>query len=573
MPIYDVEIPGRGKFEVESAQELTPVQAYQYALSQSEQKMASDVSAPKTGGLRGARDTLDSLAQMLPRTLAMATSLGGTVENDVSRFFTEEAKKVDALNKAVEQKYQQERKARGEEGTDFMRVLGNIASTIVPAAAAPSLVAKTSQALTKVPQLVSTGQAIGRVAATPVGQAAIGGAAAGALEPVLDTEQFATEKAKQIGLGAVTGAGTQKALSGLGRVLSPQTSAEARKLAEQGVQLTPGQILGGTAKRLEEAAKSIPFAGDIVTAAEKRSIETFNKAVINETLEPLGKKVPKSLFGREAITFADDAISNAYNKVLSKVKVSADNTLLDDLAAITSDATNILPTDRANQLAKIVDDKILNRMKSGEITGTAWKSIDSDLGRLAKNFLTSSDGDQRLLGSAIKESQLSIRNLLARVNPQYADQINKANQSFAKFLRVERAASGVGAQEGVFSPAQLLSATKALDESIRKGAFARGEAGMQQTAEAAKKVMGANLPDSGTAYRGMTGLGVLGAGYIEPTALLAPIAVGGAYTQPVQSALRALLMQRPDLARTLGNQLQQVSPVLAPAGTAGLLGQ
>ena len=181
MPIYDVEIPGRGKFEVESEQELTPVQAYQYALSQSEQKMASEVSAPKTSGLRGVRDTLDSLAQMLPRTLSMATSLGGTVENDVSRFFTEEAKKVDALNKAVEQKFQKERAARGEEGTDFMRMLGNIAATIVPAAAAPSLVARTSQALTKVPQLVSTGQAIGRVAATPVGQAAIGGAAAGAI--------------------------------------------------------------------------------------------------------------------------------------------------------------------------------------------------------------------------------------------------------------------------------------------------------------------------------------------------------------------------------------------------------
>jgi hypothetical protein len=177
------------------------------------------------------------------------------------------------------------------------------------------------------------------------------------------------------------------------------------------------------------------------------------------------------------------------------------------------------------------------------------------------------------LGSAIKDAQLSIRNLLARVNPKYAEDINRANQSFAKFLRVERAASGVGAQEGVFSPAQLLSATKALDESIRKGAFARGEAGMQQTAEAAKKVMGANLPDSGTAYRGMTGLGVLGAGAIEPTTLLAPIGIGAAYTQPSQAVLRALLMQRPEMARTLGNQLQQVAPVLAPAGAAGLLGQ
>jgi hypothetical protein len=85
--------------------------------------------------------------------------------------------------------------------------------------------------------------------------------------------------------------------------------------------------------------------------------------------------------------------------------------------------------------------------------------------------------------------------------------------------------------------------------------------------------MGANLPDSGTAYRGMTGLGVLGAGAIEPTTLLAPIGIGAAYTQPSQAVLRALLMQRPEIARTLGNQLQQVAPVLAPAGAAGLLGQ
>lgn len=571
MPIYDVTIPGRGSFEVESNVELTQRQAYDAALSQAEQSLKGQVEAPSMGVARGVRDPIDALAQMLPRVLSKAAGVLGAEQT--SQLLAEEAARVDALNKAVEQKYQEQRKAEGKQGIDIGRIAGNIAATAIPAATAPSLVAKTAQAASAVPGLVTAGAKIGQAAMTPVGQAVIGGATAGALEPVFDVENFAAQKAKQAGIGAALGGVTQKAISGLGSVLSPTLAPGARELAEQGVELTPGQALGGTFKKLEEAAKSIPIAGDVVTAAEKRSIESFNQAAINDALAPLAKTVPKKFVGREAINFADDAISNAYNKVLTKVKVTADDKLLEDLATLTTRAAQELPEQRASQLQKIISDKVLDRFKTDTLTGTQWKTIDSDLGRLASNYMNTSDADQRVLGGALKEAQLSMRELLARVNPEYSKEISKANTAFAKFLRVEKAASMVGAQEGVFSPSQLLSATKALDESLRKGQFARGKAGMQPLAEQAKSVMGSNLPDSGTAYRGATGLGVLGAGYVEPTTLLAPLAIGGLYTKPAQDLARLLIMQRPEIAMQAGQQLKRVSPLISNIVTPGLLGE
>jgi len=577
MPIYDVTIPGRGTFEVESNVELTQKQAYDAAMSQSKQEMKQSVEGVSGGYTRGLRDPIDAMAQMLPRALASVTSGFGASDNRVSQFFANEAAKVDALNLAVEQKYQEQRKAEGREGIDAQRIAGNIVNpaNLAVALRAPSIVAQTANVASRLPYMATVGQKIAQTAMTPTGQAVIGGTAAGMLEPIFDaeTKDFATEKAKQAAIGGVAGGATQKVISGLGRVVSPQISPEARVLYEQGVELTPGQALGGTYKKIEEGLKSIPIAGDIVAGAEKRSIESFNRAVIDDALTSLNAKVPQKLVGREAINYADDVISNAYNKVLGKSKVTIDSTFLDDLGNLTSRMAQELPEQRATQFEKIVSQKILDRFKTDTIKGTQWKSIDSELGRLASNYMNTTDADQRLLGGAIKEAQLTLRELLARANPEKAVEIAKANNAFSKFLRVERAAGSVGAQEGVFSPAQLLSATKSLDESLRKGQFARGRAVMQPMAEGAKSVMGANLPDSGTAYRGATGVGVLGAGYIEPTTLLAPLAISGLYTKPMQDLTRLLIMERPELARQVGAGISRTSPVISNILTPGLLGE
>lgn len=138
--------------------------------------------------VQGMRDSIDAGAQLLPRGLEFLTSAGGLAPNTVSDFFGGEAKRVDAMNAKSEAEYEASRKATGQEGFDGMRLIGNIVSPTNAAIAA------------KLPVAVT---AIGRV-----GQGAAAGAAGGALQPVDMTdpaESFASKKAAQIGIGAVTG--------------------------------------------------------------------------------------------------------------------------------------------------------------------------------------------------------------------------------------------------------------------------------------------------------------------------------------------------------------------------------
>ena len=55
------------------------------------------VTAPTSGFLMGLKDPISGGAQLAPRGLAYATSLGGAIPNPVSRFFDEEARKAAVL--------------------------------------------------------------------------------------------------------------------------------------------------------------------------------------------------------------------------------------------------------------------------------------------------------------------------------------------------------------------------------------------------------------------------------------------------------------------------------------------
>src|SRR4051812_8330358 len=72
--------------------------------------------------LQGARDPVDALAQLAPRGLSFATSLGGLAPNGLSEFFDSEAKRVDSMNTKNEAEYEAARKATGQEGFDAARL-------------------------------------------------------------------------------------------------------------------------------------------------------------------------------------------------------------------------------------------------------------------------------------------------------------------------------------------------------------------------------------------------------------------------------------------------------------------
>src|SRR5690606_29824489 len=98
---------------------------------------------------------------------------------------------------------------------------------------------------------------------TVVGAGAIG-AGLGALAPV-GTDESRGANAIMGALGGTAGGAIGR---GLSRVLNPQTAPEVTRLLEEGVELTPGQTLGGIFRRTEEAAKSVPFLGQGIRNVE-----------------------------------------------------------------------------------------------------------------------------------------------------------------------------------------------------------------------------------------------------------------------------------------------------------------
>lgn len=500
---------------------------------------------------------VNAVSNPLMERLGQVPVLGPWLQSQGIKPTDNAAKTVNDMVTAREADYQGRREAAGQTGVDWARMGGNVAATLPLAVAAP--------------------------AATMLGRAAMGGAALGganaALAPVADAteENFGTQKGRQVLTGAATGAVAGPAAYMLGRAISPNLDPNVAKLNAEGVQMTPGQILGGAYRRIEDASTSLPVIGDKIRQAQQGSVESFNRAALNRVLEPLKAKLPDNVaVGRDAINYVDDAVSAAYQRVLPRMVGKAD-------AQFSGEVNNLLklagggqlPADKAAQLNRIVESQIVGKMQpNGTILGDSLKGIESELGRLARTYKTSASADDKLLGDAVYELQRSFRDMLARVNPPELSQgLREANQAFSNLIRVERAAATGGATEGVFTPAQLSQAVRMSDASSRRAATARGDALMQDLSDAGKAVLPPTMGDSGTFTRGALNaatLSGLGTAALTGHLPMAPVIAGGlaygAYTQPAQRLAQALLAgSRPAAVRRIGDYVTGGGAVMAPA--------
>lgn len=455
---------------------------------------------------------------------------------------------VDQMVQAREREYQAKRAADGATGYDWARFIGNTISPasltvarMIPGAAGASLVARS-------------------------GVNATGGIALGALNPVTGGD-FWHEKAAQAGMGAAAGAAVPAIAGGMARVIRPQTGAAATRLLEEGVSLTPGQILGGSAKRIEDAATSIPFVGDAIKTAQRKGVETFNEAAINRALAPIGEKLPKGLrAGREAVEYAADRVKDAYDALLPTMRGELDQTLRAEIAGVKRLGKN-LPKEQRGQLDRIVQREILDRFTpSGKASGETLKVIESELSKNQKIFQRSENYDTRKLGESVQELQASLRRMFERVNPDKSAELAKANRAYANLVRVQDAAGRLGAKEGVFSTSQLTNAVRKGDASKAKSAFARGNALMQDLSDAGNSVLPASVPDSGTATRAMVSMGLLG----EIGRLGAGLTVALPYTTPGLVMSRLALASRPQGANALANLVRQQAPLFVPPVVSGV---
>lgn len=515
--------------------------------------------APSTSGfMKGLRDPIDGGAQLLTKMLPEGVVSAG---NQLNNWLADKTGLVGRLPeggvdqqvRSAEAAYQEQRKSQGDTGIDWPRIAGNI---INPANLA--LAAKLPQAATF---------------AGRVGVGILGGGATSALNPVGDGD-FVSEKAKQIGAGAAAGGAIPAITGGIARAMSPKVSADVKALIDSGITPTPGQSVGGAFKTIEEKARSIPLLGEMITRAQRAQGDQLGRAVLNRGMNKLGQQKVTGA-GSEGLAQLRQAASSAYDDLLPKMSVNTGEAQFASEIANLKTMAASLPQREADQFNAILNREIGGRIApNGVLSGDNLKAAQAALRDKAVPFSRATDAYQNQLGQALKDADASLRGLIERSNPQYSQQLNAINEAYRVMKTAQRASSSVAAEDGVFTPAQLLQAVKAGDKTKDHRAFAEGTAYLQDLAGPAKRVLASQYPDSGTAGRFLMGGLLGGAGLASPASLVGAAGAAGLYTQPAQQALSLLMNSRPEIAKQLAESIRKTSPMLIPLGGqvgAGLL--
>lgn len=465
------------------------------------------------------------------------------------------AQAVDAMIASDEAQSQAGKKAVGREGADWFRMAGNVIS--------PANLA------------LASGAPAAATLAGRVGSGIAQGAAGAAMQPVTQGD-FSSEKGKQMATGAALGGVIPAVASGVARVVQPMTSAAVKKLADAGVTMTPGQILGGWAGRIEEGMTSLPIIGDSIKGAQRRGIVTFNNAAVNDALKPIGEKLPKSVEGPEALNYARTKLGDAYDALLPKLKGDMSAKLqgnvtfgdqLDNIKKLGLASVELSPQQKKILQSTIDGDVKAKFTKAGLASGDTIKDMQSVLRQKAEKYQISNDPGDRTLAGAFKELGSSLREMVDSANPQYSSELGKINSGYASFKRAQRAGSTVGTKDGFFTAAQYNNAVKALDKSKDKRAFSEGTALGQDLAQAGKSVLSQTVPDSGTPLRGLIGATALGGG---GAAAGLPYAAGALAAPAIYSDMGTQMIQKALMSRPQGAQaLSQLMRNSAPALTAG----
>ncbi len=521
----------------------------------------SDPAVKVDGGfVRGLKDAPEAITQLIGKIVEAVAPEEGTFG-----WIGQGAKRTNESLKQMfrenETDYQASRPK--DAGIDWPRVGGNVAIT------APIGMAFSGATL---PGAIGAGLASGGIS--------------GATQPVT-SDDYWKDKAFQTLTGAALGGLVGGGAHAIGRMISPHTDPMVRALMDKGVTPTPGQIMGGAAKKFEDKVTSVPVVGDVVASAQKRAINDLNRAVYDDVLKPIGDTAPTDV-GRKGIETVGNKISSAYDDLLSQVTFFPDQNFTSQIQNIMQAAQG-LPRREAEAFQNIVREKVLKQINaSPSLSGKAFKEIESSVGLDASRFSKSSDAFQQKLGESLGDVMDALRDGLARVNQGVTVNVNgrsvdaaqrlaNLDESWARLVRLEGAGGAAAATEGVFTPSQLSAAVKSADQSVRKRSFARGDALMQDISDAGRSVLGDKYPDSGTAGRLLTLLMGGGIATAAPAAIDHPIAtaigLGTAATAaspytPIGQKLAAALLagERPAAAQVVGDVLKSAAPAAASSG-------
>lgn len=427
-------------------------------------------------------------------------------------------------------------------------------------------------------------EALGSMVTTAPLAAVEGPYAAGALGGALSSD---AKDAKGVAADAATGALVGKAgnLAGraIGSVVSPVFRPSVNKMLTEGVKLTPGQIMGGTAHKVEDVATSILGVGDIIGGAQKRAVESFNTAAANRVLAPIGGTVPANVkSGHDTVAYLQDQLGKEYDRITPQMNVKPDPQLHSDLSAIIAHGTQNLPKEQADLLTKFANNEVISPIATGArgtvtlalpghqppTTGDMVKTIDQTVRATRQRYGLSTNPHDQLYAHYLDAMQEAVHGAAARQNPALAKQLQATDQAYSQLTRMEPASAT--AKDGVFTPEQLATSTRKMDPTIRKRGSAAGDAKMQDLAEAGRDTITRTIGESGTASRAAINVAAAAALHgAAPTLSINPLAAAGVagltslYTKRGGAIARAAMTARPSVAPAIRQGIQAANPTIS----------
>lgn len=499
------------------------------------------VNAAKGIG-RGLTDPFMGLAQLSANTSPfkpLTDKLYKPLEDSLGLPLTSES-----FNKSVNEGEKKYQGGRDPKSIDFSRLVGNVVSplnVVAGVAGGPSL--------------------MGNI---------ISGAVTSSTLPTYG-ENYLEDKKRQVSMGALASGAAGLLTRGLGRVIGPQVPEDIQVLREMGVTPTIGHRLGPWASRIEQGLESSPLLGSAIIDARNRSIHQYNRGIGQNVLNRIGETLPDDVpAGRALINHVGDALERNYGNLLPNLSGQMDNQFRQEMANVQTMGLTLRPAQR-DELDQILQHELFNKFTpQGMASGETLKEVEHQLGHYAQGHMRSPDFNDQRLGSALRESQRILRSMIERNNPQYRGELQAANSAWADFLRMEKASTKSIKNDGFFSPGNYLQSVKDLDPTRRKSQFARGEARLQDVAEAGQRVLGSTVPDSGTTFRSMLGLGLLGGSYaIHPGLMFTELGAALPYTSMGQRVVDSVLSGGMGTRGPAGRFINRMSPLVAAGSAVG----
>jgi len=544
-------------------------------------------ASPVGGFVRGMMDIPEAGAQLLTRSLEAVSPAGSRME----QFMQSERKRVEDINRQNEMLYRQSRAGQFmPDEMDVGRVTGNVAASLFPSTAAVKAL---------------------NLAAAPVKAGAVSGAVSGALQPVAsESTDYFTQKAQQVGLGGVFGAGggylSDKILNLLlGRgptVTQPASAATAQAQTSAtvtptatvtGGQITPGVVGADTSAALTQAQKAILDRGKAMgfrttpgqetgsrslqqmearlesnpmTSGAFNTIKDTNQKVLNRaTAQAIGVNADE--LSNPVLAKAQNQISAVYNKAASPSLQNLDQMyVLNGIDLIENSVEGLIKEPlKNNTLVK----QLLNFANTGQATGNQLTSLTSKLGKLAKKESTSPNGDRDLGQALFQIKEIVDDQLMAGMSAADQAAFQAARANYRNLMTVRTTSGVINPSSGNVSGLNLASALTRKDpRGFMEGTNTTPMYEAARFAQAFRPIVG----DSGTATR-MMEITPLNMMLSMPTNLAA-----SAYTSAPSTAiarrLQAGLVPAGVVNPATEEMIRRSLPLTSGAGfTAGLLGQ